>query len=208
MLGGCAVLLTMSCASSPPPQAPVTEPPNAKAAVEPVRLEDRRWGVVRSPALGLKLALPEARAWLPEPRPGGTWELRHEPTGTSLTVRRWRSSRLPSVESCEAELSARALGLSTPDETNLVSRRRVRIPEGFTTRVTLLALPGKNTRVAGEVLAVSAGVGECIAVIARTECTTEAELGERLRLLDVSVRHLRTLRIEDRVPAPAPVGAP
>jgi hypothetical protein len=154
----------------------------------------------------LKLALPEARTWLPEPgraAAGPAWELRHEPTGTSLRVRRWRASRLPRIEACEAELRERTAGLPHAEAGNVVAQRSVRIPEGFVTKITLIAQPGKSARVAGDVLAIGAGVGECIAVIARTECATEAELAERLRLLDISVGHLRLMHIEDRVPAPA-----
>jgi len=202
-----AALLALGCAA--PPAAPPTAPAPARAETtpEPVSLQDRGWGVVRSPELGLKLALPEARAWLPESgraHAGGSWQLRHEPTGSSLSVRRWRSSRVPQIEACEAELRARSADLLRADETNVVARRSVRIPEGFLTRVTLLAVPGKSARVEGEVLAVGAGVGECLAIVAHTACATEVELAERLRLLDVSVGHLRLMHVEDRVPAPAP----
>lgn len=206
VLGSHAGLLALACAGSGPAAPKAAEPQPARALVEPSTLQDRNWGVVRADGLGLKLALPEARAWLPEPgraANGPAWELRHEPTGSSLRVRRWRASRLPRVESCEAELRERTAGLPRADESNVVARRSVRIPEGFVTLITLMALPGKNARLEGDVIAIGAGVGECIAIIARTECTTEAELAERLRLLDVSVGHLRLLHIEDRVPAPA-----
>jgi hypothetical protein len=178
--------------------------------VEGPKLEDRGWGVLRSKALGLKLALPEARSWL---GPAGSdvlvghagragWELRHEPTGSTLSVRRWRASRLPRVDACEAELRARTPDLAIMDETNLVARREVRVPEGFVTRITLLALPGDGGRLRGQVLAVGAGVGECLAAVVHTDAVTEAELAERLRLLDVALGHLRLSHIEDRVPAP------
>jgi hypothetical protein len=198
--------LGLGCAAQGPLPPKTSDPRAAAAPVEPNRLQDRDWGVVRAAALGLKLALPEARAWLQEPglaAGGPTWELRHEPTGSSLRVRRWRASRLPRVESCEAELRQRTADLPRADASNVVARRSVRIPEGFVTLITLLAVPGKSARVEGDVLAIGAGVGECIAVVARTECATEAELAERLRLLDISVGHLRLMQIEDRVPAPA-----
>lgn len=197
----CAVVFTCGCAS---PEAP--PPSTTLAAVrnpdDTTRLEDRAWGVVRSPELGVKLALPEARSWLPlsgRPTPGA-WELRHEPTGSTLSVRRWRASRLPRVDACETELRERFPGVLAADETNLVARRDVRIPEGFVTRITLLAVPGKTTRISGQVLAVGAGVGECLAVVARTDCASEAELAERLRLLDAAASHLRLMHIEDRIP--------
>ena len=199
--GACA------CGSSAPALTPVT-PHTAPPKVEGPKLEDRAWGVLRSKTLGLKLALPEARSWL-EPAGAGVrperagWELRHEPTSSTLSVRRWRASRLPRVDSCEAELRERTPDLASADETNLVARREVRVPEGFVTRITLLALPGDANRVRGQVLAVGAGVGECLAAVARTESVTEAELAERLRLLDVALGHLRLSHIEDRVPAPA-----
>jgi hypothetical protein len=211
VLSSCTALLALAC-SGRPPSAPSPSLPAADSPrVELTTLQDRNWGVVRSAALGLKLALPEARAWLSEPEPapaGAPWDLRHEPTGSSLSVRRWRSSRLPRVDSCEAELRERTKDLLSADETNLVARRSVRIPEGFVTQITLLAVPSRDGAVRGEVLAVGAGVGECLALVARTECATEAELGERLRLLDIAVGHLRLMHIEDRVPAPAaPHGA-
>jgi hypothetical protein len=197
-----------ACAGAPPP--PRAEPPAAvaPAPVDGSRLQDRGWGVVRSPALGLKLALPEARAWLDESAratPGAGWELRHEPTSTSLSVRRWRASRVPRVDACEAELGARTPDLVSADEGNVVARRMAATPSGFSTRITLVATPGRGQRLLGQVTAVGAGIGECISVVARTECATEPELAERLRLLDVVVGHLRLMHIEDRVPAPQPI---
>ncbi len=174
--------------------------------MEAIKLQDRNWGVLRSKAQGLKLALPEAKSWLDagsgRPAAGAAWELRHEPTGSTVSLRRWRASRLPRLDVCEAELRARTPDLANVDETNLVASREVRVPEGFVTRIQLLALPGNSSRLRGQVLAIGAGVGECFAAVARTECTTEPELAERLRLLDVSFGHIRRSHIEDRVPAP------
>jgi len=201
----CSLVAAFTCACGAPPPAAKTAVAPARPAskVERARLEDRGWGVLRSKPLGLKLALPEARSWLTPPGPAGAgWELRHEPTGSTLSVRRWRASRLPRVDACEAELRARTPDLASMDETNLVARREVRVPEGFSTRITLLALPGDAGRVRGQVLAVGAGVGECLAAIARTDSITEAELAERLRLLDVALGHLRLSHVEDRVPGP------
>lgn len=180
--------------------------PTAPGPSEP-QLVDRDWGVLRSPGHGLKLALPEARAWfVPTPTAAGaSWELRHEPTGTTVSVRRWRATRLPQVEQCDRELRQRVAGLGVVDETSLVGERSVRVPEGFVTRITLLALAGTGQRLRGQVLAVGAGVGECVAAIARTECGSEAELAERLRLFDAAFAHLRLAHVEDRVPKPAPL---
>ncbi len=200
-----SLLAVQGCASPAGSAAPVVTPTQAVPS-EP-QLVDRDWGVLRSPAHGLKLALPEARAWfVPTPAAAGaSWELRHEPTGTSLSVRRWRATRLPQVEQCARELRQRVAGLGLVDETSLVAERNVRVPEGFVTHITLLALPGNGQRLRGQVLAVGAGVGECIAAIARTECSSEAELAERLRLFDAAFAHLRLVHIEDRVPKPAPL---
>jgi hypothetical protein len=198
----------VAACGGPGPAAPVVAPQGPAPKTEGPKLEDRGWGVLRSKAQGLKLALPEARSWLEPNGPalgGAGWELRHEPTGSTLSVRRWRASRLPQVDACEAELRARTPDLATADETNLIARRELRVPEGFITRITLVALPGDANRLRGQVLAVGAGIGECLAAIARTECVTEAELAERLRLLDVALGHLRLAHVEDRVPAvPAP----
>gem|GEM_PF-4161553 len=200
------LLLALACAcSGPRPTAPAAPAAPPKPRVEGPKLEDRGWGVLRSKPHGLKLALPEARSWLEAGGPvrgGASWELRHEPTGSTLSVRRWRASRLPRVDACEAELRARTPDLAVMDETNLVATRGVRAPEGFVTRITLVALPSDNGRLRGQVLAIGAGIGECLAAVARTECVTEAELAERLRLLDVALGHLRLAHIEDRVPSP------
>jgi len=201
----CSLLVGASACAGPSQAPPATPPATAKPRLEGPKLEDRGWGVLRSKPQGLKLALPEARSWLTPAEPaaeGAGWELRHEPTGSTLSVRRWRASRLPRVDACEAELRARTPDLAVVDETNLVATREVRVPEGFVTRITLLALPGPDSRLRGQVLAVGAGIGECLAAVARTECVTEAELAERLRLLDVALGHLRLAHVEDRVPAP------
>jgi hypothetical protein len=201
----CSSLL--ACGAPQPAPAPAPAPaPRAALASEP-RLEDRNWGVLRSKTLGLKLALPEARNWLaPESAESshGFWELRHEPTGSTLGVRRWRSARLPQPELCEVELRQRVAGVPSFDETNLVATRQVRVPVGFVTKLTLLSLPGASARLRGLVVAVGAGVGECLAAIASTECAGEEELAERLRLFDAALGHLRLSQIEDRVPAPQP----
>lgn len=197
-------LALAGCAS--PPAAPPRGPASSAPAPAPgPKLEDRNWGVLRSKPQGLKLALPEARSWLDaSTAAGASWELRHEPTGTTVSVRRWRASRLPRIDACEAELRARTADLANVDETNLVASREVRVPEGFVTRIQLVSLPGSTSRLRGQVLAVGAGVGECFAAVARTECKTEAELAERLRLLDAAFGHVRRSHIEDRVPAPPP----
>lgn len=195
VLAGCA-----GPAQAPPPQTP---PPSAPAPALGPQLQDRNWGVLRSKAQALKLALPEAKSWLaPSAAAGAGWELRHEPTGSTVSLRRWRASRLPRIDVCEAELRARTPDLANVDETNLVASREVRVPEGFVTRIQLVSLPGSTSRMRGQVLAIGAGVGECFAAVARTECTSEAELAERLRLLDVSFGHIRLSHVEDRVPAP------
>jgi hypothetical protein len=130
--------------------------------------------------------------------------LRHEPTGSTLTVRRWRASRLPKVDACDAELRARTPGLAAIDETNLVNQREVRVPEGFVTRISLVVQPGGVTRVSGQAIAVGAGVGECLAAVIRTDSATEQEIAERLRLFDVALGRLRLGQVEDRVPNPRP----
>jgi hypothetical protein len=199
--------MAVACAtSSPPAAAPPGASPAPPAAAE-AALSDHEWGVLRSAAHGMKLALPEARTWfVPASAPAGAgWELRHEPTGTSLTVRRWRASRLPQVDQCERELRQRVPGLLELDDTNLVGERQVRVPVGFVTRITLAAQPAPGQRLNGQAIAVGAGVGECVAAIAKTECRNEAELAERLRLLDVALSHLRLTSIEDRVPLPPPL---
>jgi hypothetical protein len=203
-----ASVFTACGSASAAPPANVAPALARRAAVDTSSLQDRGWAVLRAPRLGLKLALPEARAWLSDAgqaAPGAGWALRHEPTGTSLSVRRWRASKLPRIDACEAELGARTPNLVRPDESNVVARHEARIADGFSTLITLLALPGHEQRLRGQVTAVAAGIGECISVVARTECATEAELAERLRLLDVVVGHLRLLHIEDRVPVTQPI---
>jgi hypothetical protein len=112
---------------------------------------------------------------------------------------------VPQPELCERELRQRVAGVPTFDETNLVASRQLRAPEGFVTRLTLLSLSGTTARLRGQVIALGAGIGECFAAIASTECSTEEELAERLRLFDAALAHLRLSYIEDRVPAPPPL---
>jgi hypothetical protein len=198
--------LGQGCAAAPGPHA--TEPPKAAPTRPPAepQLADRGWAVLRSKTLGLKLALPEARAWLgPKAASNGSWELRHEPTGTSLSVRRWRASRLPQPEQCEHELRQRVPNVAVIDETSLVAERQVRVPTGFVTRLVLLQLSDKSSRLRGQVLAIGAGVGECLAAIATTESSSEVELAERLRLLDAALSHMRLSHVAERVPGPEPL---
>lgn len=204
-----SALVALSCSAAAPAPPPATAHVSSPtAASDEPSLRDQEWGVVRSKRHGLKLALPEARAWLEQPasaKDGASWELRHEPTGSTLIVKRWRASRLPRIEACRAELSETTADVAEIDDTNLVSTRDVRTPTGFITRINLLALPGSGRRLRGQAQAVSAGVGECIALIARTECGGEAELAERLRLFDAALSHVRLIRIDDRVPDRAPL---
>ncbi len=154
-------LSLVGCSGSATPATPPPAQPAAKPA-EPA-LSKEGWGVLRSDTLGLKLALPEARAWLsvaPRAARGAAWELRHEPTGSTLVLRRWRASRLPQLDACEREARQRNGDLPAIDETNLVATRTVRAPEGFFTRVSLVSLPGTTARLKGQALAIGAGVGE------------------------------------------------
>lgn len=203
-LASLSLSLAAGCGPSAPPAAQAPAPPATKPA-GPALSKDG-WGVLRSNALGLKLALPEARAWLEAtPRaPRGAWELRHEPTGSTLVLRRWRASRLPQLDACEREARQRSADLPEIDETNLVATRTVRAPVGFFTRVSLLSLPGTSARLKGLAIAIGAGVGECLEALASTECSSEEELAERLRLFDTALGHLRLIHVEDRVPEPAP----
>jgi hypothetical protein len=91
------------------------------------------------------------------------------------------------------------------DETSLVAERQIRVPAGFVTRLVLLQLSDKSSRLRGQVLAIGAGVGECLAAIATTESSSEVELAERLRLLDAALSHMRLSHVEDRVPGPEPL---
>lgn len=201
-----ASVALLGCASGAAREpGPVPAPLSAERAVAEPRLEDRSWGVLRSRALGVKMALPEARAWLvlDNARSSGrSWELQHEPTGSTISVRRWRSARLPRSELCELELRQRVPDVPQPEESSLVGTRRARAPEGFVTQLTLLSLSGKSARLRGQVLAIGAGVGECLAAIASTECASEVELADRLRLFDAALSHMRLSHIEDRVPHP------
>jgi hypothetical protein len=204
-------MLAQGCASAPNPRASQPPPAPVRPAAE-AQLADRGWAVLRSRALGLKLALPEGRSWLgPEARSNGpgsataSWELRHEPTGSSLSVRRWRASRLPQLEQCELELRQRVPNVPEIDETSLVAERQVRVPAGFVTRLVLLQLSNNSARLRGQVLAIGAGVGECLAAIATTESRSEVELAERLRLFDAALSHMRLSHVEDRVPEPEPL---
>jgi hypothetical protein len=111
---------------------------------------------------------------------------------------------LPQVAQCELELRQRVPDVAVIDETTLVADRQVRVPAGFTTRLVLLQLSDKGSRLRGQVLAIGAGVGECLAAVVTTECGSEVELAERLRLLDAALGHIRLSYIEDRVPEPEP----
>lgn len=194
----------LGCGAAPSAPAKPAPVPAAAPAAEG-RLADRGWGVLRARALGVRLALPEARAWLTSEsaaNASGSWELRHEPTGSTLSVRRWRASRLPQVEQCELELRQRVPNIPVIDETSLIAERQLRVPAGFVTRLVLLQLSDQRSRLRGQVLAIGAGIGECLAGIASTESASEVELAERLRLLDAALSHMRLTHVEDRVPAP------
>ncbi len=203
----CSAPASTGSTGGPPVPPTKATAQDQQAPGEPV-LGDRNWGVQRSARLGLKLALPEARSWLDDAGParppeGSSWTLRHEPTGSVFVFRVWRASRLPHLDVCQQELSQRSPELPEMNETNLIASRSVHAPEGFTTRINLLLLANKGTRWRGLAVAVGAGVGTCLAAVASTECDSEAELTERLRLFEITLAHLRTIQIEDRVPARA-----
>lgn len=204
-----SAISAFACASAPAPNAPAPPTSDQLLAAQPSArdLEDKGWGVLRSADLGVKLALPDAKGWTEPPghaADGAGWRLNHGATSSSLNLRRWRASRLPRIEACDAELRQRMPGLIPPDETNLVAVREVRVPQGFVTRISLVALPGEGAKFRGQAIAIGAGVGECLAAVAVTEATTEIVLAERLRLFDVALGHLRLTHVEDRVPAPPP----
>jgi hypothetical protein len=63
----------------------------------------------------------------------------------------------------------------------------------------MLTTQGAQARLRGTVIVVGAAVRECFAAVAVTETAREADLADRLRVLDAAFERIERTQIEDRV---------
>lgn len=169
------------------------------------------------------MRLPFAKEWQRRESPTSL-RLEHLVTQTKLVVRHWPTSRLVTVEQCQSELA-----LLEPDAAlaqRLWSRAASTDPNAAGDSVTQNVVveksfePGRDfrgmvrggvrpsdsdTNTHGVVVAVAAGVGRCIALIADTIVTdtrAEVQLADRLAWIVEGVApSLRLQTIEDRTTA-------
>lgn len=132
---------------------------------------------------GVRLLLPEARAWRRAEE--GSWTvLRHAPSSSVLRLRVWRAARLVRWTDCARE--AETTGHRLPrEEVEVIERRRVNTPRGYDGELSVFMRVGERALI-GHVELVSAGIGRCLLASFSTSVQgkdREEALGTRLQVV-------------------------
>lgn len=177
-----ALLALLAC--GPPPAAP-PPPPVAVAAPEPPppAFSAGAWGTFHSERFGLRIPLPEGKAWRIDDHHGPWLEATHAAEGSTLLVRSWTEDGRATRARCEAQAR---LWRPLPDRpsADVMQERSIAAPEGFDTQIVIAVVPGKaGAPLAAFALAFGAHAHRCFAWAYTTSAAgpgAERVLGERL----------------------------
>ncbi len=212
------VLLGMSgCETTPvtPPVAPVRPAPIVEARIK--GLGEAPMGEFVSLRFGLKLPLPDGKAWRIDDHEGSWLVARHPGSGSELVVKGWREDAVMNRARCE-ERARFWRKIPERESADIVERHAVDVPVGFDTVVEVgviaPALRGKKGKGEEELRGVAMAFGgkgrRCFTWVYTTSAGgrgAEAVLGERLATMVQGSLSATTAVNEldpqiDRTPAP------
>lgn len=192
------------------PTAPAPRAPTRAAA---------GWAYVESAELPLRLRLPFASEWQRHETPTSL-RLEHPGEASKIVIRLWPSSRLVTAEHCFTELlllapeAARAQQLFAAEPTRNKPTSETAglfVNQDFAPGADFrgwargsLQPAGKEKKVVvGTVIAVAAGVGRCLALVATTEASgenAEQQLANRFAwMVEGAIQNLTVRTVESRV---------
>jgi hypothetical protein len=210
-LSGCS-----HAASEPRSPAPAAAPASAQVETR----NATAWAFIDGIQLPVRLRIPFASEWQRR-ETASSLRLQHPLDKSTIVVRLWSASRLVTVEQCLGELAllepevalARRTWMSGPLASDTVGQNQdVVAAQGFepggdlhgVLRASVHAA-SNGQEVAGVVIAVAAGVGRCLALVANSSVggvNAEREIANRLAWLVEGVSKSVALRtVQQRVEA-------
>jgi hypothetical protein len=208
LASGALALGAASCGPPPAPPPVVPPPPLVPAAPAPKALGEKPWGEFRSVRFGLRVPLPDGKAWRIDDH-GMSWLVASHPeTGSTLSIRLWHDEGGTAAGRKGCEEAARVWRkLPDRDGADIVEKRAVNVPPDFDTQVevgVVAPLPVRNAKappdLKGFVMAFGGRAHRCFAYVYITSAGgpgAEAVLGERLATM--AQGSLGALKIENEL---------
>ncbi len=164
--------------------------------------------MVQSRAVGLRVPLPDARAWseLDEER---WFALTHEPSSSSLRFRTWRAPLRVSKDDCREQVYLWRSELRPRGEPMI--EKSLGAPSGYDVGMRIDVERAESGAFTAVLLAYGAGVRRCYAAVFQTmveHAGAESELGGRLRLITEGVLNRVELIDIEEIPGQPPFATP
>lgn len=186
--GAWLVALGLGGCEPQPPAVPVLPPQPSASAVADSPLDS---GVFVSKRFGLRLPLPNGKAWKIDDHTSKWLEAKEPAESSSLLVRVWRDENRMTRDRCEA--TARSLRqLPVRDGVDLVDSQRIDLPAGFDTQLDVALMDDKKGGFFGFVLAFGGLGRRCFAYVYATHTSgrgADQAVGDRLaKIVEGSLR--------------------
>jgi hypothetical protein len=198
---GAGVLL-IACASQSSGPARPSSAARAPSIDPGASFSDRDWDKLVSSRFFVALPLPDARQWRVDDTSGRWLAAAHLPSKSMLWVRAWREGSVVNHAACEAAARSYRPDLLGHDESALVDRRPLDVPEGFDTEVGFSV--SRNKGALGAVAAAfGAHVRQCLVMIYATRADgpdAEQVVADRVGfIVDRVFARVESRKIDDRI---------
>lgn len=185
-----ALSAVLGCDPQPTPPPLVPPQPSASVALPDEPLDK---GIFVSKRFGLRLPLPNGKAWKIDDRSSKWLEAKEPNESASLLVRLWRDENRMTREKCEA--TARSLRqLPLREGAELVDSRRIDLPSGFDTQLDVGLVDDRKGGFFGFVLAFGGLGRRCFAYVYATHTSgagADRAVGDRLaKMVEGSLQSL------------------
>jgi hypothetical protein len=180
------VVLLVGCEAPVTSGAVVTAAPVVVKAKE--GLGDGQWGEFVSKRFGVRVPLPDGRAWRIDDHAENWLVATHTPSGSVLLLRAWRQDAVVNRQRCE-DTARLWRKLPERDRAEIVTRKAVKVPPDFDTVVEVGVVPspgqvkGANAVIDAFAMAFGGWAHRCFAYVFTTSARGQAAeevAGERL----------------------------
>ncbi len=192
-----SISLSSGCEPATPSPAPIPRT-TARPTADPILPKS---GVFPSKRFGVRLPLPDGKAWKIDDRSSHWLDAKHPGEGSSLLLRTWRDENRMTRDKCQA--TARLLRkLPTLDGAEVLDTRRIDQPPGFDTELEVASLPDQKGGLFGVVLAFGGLGRRCFAFVYVTQASgRDADRVVGARLATIVEESLLGLRFESDLDA-------